>query len=245
MNGIDKQHPLPIYHQLKEMLRGKIRAGEWNPGDSVPSERELSETYDISRMTARQALKELTIEGLVYREQGRGTFVANPRLVQSLSRLTGFTEDMRERALRPGARVLQLKMTPASARAAKALKIDENMPIALLERLRLADGEPMAIERSHLHFDRVEEVLHENFENNSLYGSLTEKFGIIPTSAEQQIAADLCSQHRRATLKLDEGAPVLRTSRITYEQHGNPFEFAEAVYRGDRYIFHAEMTTLA
>lgn len=245
MNGIDKQHPLPIYHQLKELLRGKIRAGEWNPGDPVPSERELSETYDISRMTARQALKELTIEGLVYREQGRGTFVANPRLIQSLSRLTGFTEDMRERALRPGAKVLQLKMTPASVRVAKALNIDEDTPIVLLERLRLADGEPMAVESSHLHFERAEEVVHEDFENNSLYSLLAENYGIVPTSAEQQIAADLSSQHRQLILKLEAGAPVLRTSRITYEQHGKPFEFAEAVYRGDRYVFHAEMTTLS
>jgi len=242
MTGIDKQHPLPIYYQLKELLRGKIRAGVWEPGDPVPSERELGETYGISRMTARQALNELMNEGLVYREQGRGTFVAEPKVVQRLSRLTGYTDDMCERTLRPGARVLRLEMTPASIRAAQALQIDPETPVVLLERLRLADGAPMAVEASHLHFPRAAELLNEDFESGSLYGLLAREYGVIPTRAEQQIEASLCGQHWLELLDLHECASVLHTRRVTFDQRDRPFEYAKSVYRGDRYVFHAELT---
>jgi GntR family transcriptional regulator len=242
MTGIDRQHPLPIYFQLKELLRVKIVAGVWKSGDLLPSERELSESYDISRMTARQALNELVNEGLVYRKQGRGTFVAEPKLVQRLSHLTGYTDDMRERALRPGSRVLRLEMVDASLHVAAMLRIEAGAQVVLLERLRLADEAPMAVEASHLHFDGMEGLLQEDFARDSLYNVLTTKYNIIPTRAEQQIEAARCDKHRRNDLQLEMGAPVLHTTRVTFDQRDRPFEYADSVYRGDRYIFHVELT---
>jgi GntR family transcriptional regulator len=135
-----------------ELLRERIRAGEWQPGDPIPSERELSERYGISRMTARQAVAELVTERLLYREQGRGTFVIRPTIRQQLLRLTGFSEDMRVRQQRPGARVLAAEMTPADAETAGHLRINVGRPIVRLRRLRLADGEPLALETAHLSF---------------------------------------------------------------------------------------------
>ena len=242
MDGIDRQHPLPIYYQLKELLREKIAAGAWKPGELVPSERELSERYDISRMTARQALNELVDEGLVYREQGRGTFVAEPKLVQRLARLTGYTDDMRERSLQPGAQVLRLEMIEAPLHVAAMLRIQAGAPVVLLERLRLADEVPMAVETSHLHFDGVEGLLGEDFANNSLYHVLSTKYNIIPTRAEQQIEAALCDQHRQGALQVETGAPVLHTIRVTFDQRDRPFEYVDSIYRGDRYVFHVELT---
>ncbi|MCP4166204.1 MAG: GntR family transcriptional regulator [Chloroflexi bacterium] len=241
---INTDYPLPKYFQLKELLREKIAAGEWSPGTMIPSERELSEQHGISRMTARQALNELMGEGIVRREQGRGTFVADPKLLQNLSRLTGYTDDMQERALRAGARVLRLEMVEASARAAEMLKIETGDPILLLERLRLADGAAMAVETSYLHFDLVQKLLREDFENKSLYNLLQKAYGIVPTKAEQDIEAALCSRRRQELLELDEGAPVLKTTRVTFEQHGRPFEYVESTYRADRYVFHVELATL-
>jgi GntR family transcriptional regulator len=244
MDTLDKNSPLPMYYQLKELLRGKITQGEWKPGDVIPSERELSERYRISRMTARQALVELTGEGIVRREQGKGTFVAEPKIMQSLSRLTGYTEDMQERALRPGARVLRIEMMGATERAAETLLIPTGAPILLLERLRMADGTPMAVEASHLHFDGMQELLSEDLENASLYQLLTEKWGVIPTKAEQQMEAALCSRRRQTLLDLGENAPVLKIRRTTYDQHGQPFEYVESTYRADRYVFHVELASL-
>jgi len=242
MTGIDRQHPLPIYYQLKELLREKITTGVWKPGDLLPSERELSEGYDISRMTARQALSELVNEGLVYREQGRGTFVAEPKLVQRLSRLTGYTDDMRERALRPGARVLRLEIVEAPLHVAAKLRIQPGAPVVLLERLRLADGTPMAVEASHLHFAGMEGLLQEDFATDSLYNILTTTYNITPTRAEQQIEAARCDQHRQGALQVEVGAPILHTTRVTFDQRDRPFEYADSVYRGDRYVFHVELT---
>ena len=241
---IDKNHPLPMYFQLKEFMREKIASGEWKPGDMVPSERELSEQYHISRMTARQALSELATEGLLRRMQGRGTFVAEPKIEHGLTRLTGFTEDMKARGLQPGAQLIRLELIQPSLLPMRALQIAPDEQIVLLERLRLAGAEPIALETSHLHFSGVEKLLGEDFENNSLYRILSQKYQISPARAEQKIGADLCSRREQALLKIEEGAPVLRNKRITFDQWGRPFEYTESAYRADRYVFQAELNAL-
>ena len=241
---LDKSSPLPLYFQLKELLREKIASGEWQPGDMVPSERELSEQYHISRMTARQALRELATEGLLRREPGRGTFVAAPKIEHGLSRLTGFTEDMLARGLQPGAKVIRLALISPPLRVARALQITPDRKIVLLERLRLAGGEPVALESSHLYFNGVSALLNEDFENHSLYHILSEKYHITPARAVQKIGADLCSRREQELLQIAEGAPVLRNKRITYDQWGRPFEYTESAYRGDRYVFQAELSAL-
>ena len=238
---LNKNYPLPMYYQLKELLREKIAAGEWQPGDLIPSERELSQQYEISRMTARQALLELATEGLLRRVQGRGTFVAEPKIKQGLTRLTGFTEDMRARGLQPGGHLLRLELVAASTLALRALQITPEQQVVLLERLRLAEAEPMALETCHLHFNNVQELLQEDFENNSLYNLLRKKYGITSTRAEQQVGADLCSHREQELLNITEGSPVLRNRRITFDQWGRPFEYTESAYRADRYIFQAEL----
>src|SRR5215472_7045288 len=123
MSAIYRNSPVPRYHQLKEILREKIRAGEWKPGDIIPSERELSENYGISRMTARQAITDLVNEGVFYREQGKGTFVTKRKITQQLMRLTGFTEDISARGQRPGTKVLSAHMLPADETTAERLRI--------------------------------------------------------------------------------------------------------------------------
>ncbi|NOX60566.1 MAG: GntR family transcriptional regulator [Chloroflexi bacterium] len=239
---LSKNYPLPKYYQLKELLREKIAAGEWKPGDMIPSERELSEQYNISRMTARQALRELATEGLLRREQGRGTFVAEPKIEHGLTRLTGFTEDMQKRGMEPGAQVVRLELVRAPFLALQALQAAPEAKVVLLERLRLAGGEPIAVETCYLHFNGVEKLLNEDFENHSLYQILSEKYQISPTRAEQKIGADLCSRREQELLNIEEGAPVLRNKRITFDQWGQPFEYTESAYRADRYVFQAELT---
>jgi GntR family transcriptional regulator len=238
---LDKNYPLPKYFQLKELIRERIAAGEWQPGEMIPSERELSEQYGISRMTARQALQELAMEGLLRREQGKGTFVAEPKIEHGLTRLTGFTEDMEVRGLKPGAKVLRLERVEPPLLALQALQITPDKPVILLERLRLAGEEPIAVETCYLHFNGVEQLLSENFENNSLYRILSEKYRITPARAVQKIGADLCTPREQVLLQLLEGSPVLRNKRITYDAWDHPFEYTESAYRADRYVFQAEL----
>src|SRR3989454_11654646 len=141
MSAIYRNSPLPRYYQLKEILRERARSGEWKPGDLIPSERELSEKYGISRMTARQAITDLVNEGLFYREQGKGTFVSERKITQQLIHLTGFTEDIRARGQRPGTRVLSAEMRLADEATAEKLRIDAGTLIFRLQRLRLVDEE--------------------------------------------------------------------------------------------------------
>src|SRR3989442_8606422 len=189
MSAIYRNSPLPRYYQLKEIMRERVKSNEWKPGDLIPSERELSEKYGISRMTARQALTDLVNEGLFYREQGKGTFVSQRKITQQLIHLTGFTEDIRARGQRPGTKVLSSEMRPADEATAEKLRISPGTLIFRLQRLRLADGEPLAIELSQISFKGCERLLEEDLEQNSLYRVLETKYGIPLMEADQELEA--------------------------------------------------------
>lgn len=241
MSAIYRNSPLPRYFQLKEILRERIRLGEWKPGDLIPSERELSEKYGISRMTARQAITDLVNEGLFYREQGKGTFVSQRKITQQLIHLTGFTEDIRARGQVPGTRVLSATMHPADEETAEKLRIAPGTPIFRLQRLRLANDEPLAIELSQIHFRECERLLEEDLEHNSLYRLLETKYGITLMEADQELEAGLPSSDDALLLKISPGSPVLYTRRVTYTERNQPVEYARSLYRGNKYTFYTHM----
>jgi GntR family transcriptional regulator len=229
--------PLPRYHQLKAIIREKVQLGEWQAGNLIPSERELCEQYGISRMTARQSITELVNEGLLYREQGKGTFVGRSKIAQQLQRLTGFSEDMRARSHRPGARVLSAEMRPADEVVAERLRIKIGQPVFRLHRLRLADAKPLALEISLVSFIGCERLLEEDLERDSLYELLEAKHGLPPLEAEQEIEAGLAQSEEARLLDVGVDSPVLLTRRTTYTERGRPIEYARSVYRGDKYTF--------
>jgi GntR family transcriptional regulator len=237
-----KGGPVPRYYQLKEFIRERIRSGEWAPGMLIPSERELCERHGISRMTARQAITELVNEGMLYREQGRGTYVGQPKIPQQLMSLTGFTEDMQARDQRPGARVLEASMWGADETTAERLRIRVGQPVYRLRRLRLADTEPLAIETACVCFIGCERLLESDLEHDSLYRLLSETFDMPPLAAEQEIEAALASPEDARLLDIPAGSPVLRTRRVTTTRRGRPIEYAESVYRGDKYRFYTRLT---
>jgi GntR family transcriptional regulator len=233
--------PLPRYYQLKEIIRERIRSGEWTPGSLIPSERELCERYGISRMTARQSIIELVNEGLLYREQGKGTYVGQPKIPQQLLRLTGCTEDMRARQQSPGAKVLTAEMWPADEAAAERLRIRVGQPVYRLRRLRLADSEPLALETSCISFMGCERLLDNDFGRDSLYQLLEETYDVPPLEAEQELEADVAGEEEARLLEVAIGSPVLRTVRVTTTRRSQPVEYATSVYRGDKYRFYTRM----
>jgi GntR family transcriptional regulator, N-acetylglucosamine utilization regulator len=236
-----KSGPLPRYYQLKEIIRERIRRGEWVPGGLIPSERELCERYGISRMTARQSITELVNEGLLYREQGKGTYVGRPKIAQQLLRLTGFTEDMRARQQRPGAKVLAAEMWPADEPTAERLRVRTGQPVFRLRRLRLADAEPLALETSCISFIGCERLLADDLERDSLYHLLEVAYDVPPLEAEQELEADLAGEGEARLLDVAVGTPVLRTRRVTLTRRNQPVEYATSVYRGDKYRFYTRM----
>ena len=241
MNSIVRKSPLPRYYQLKEIMREKISSGEWKPGDLIPSERELGEQYGISRMTARQAITELVNEGLFYREQGKGTFVSRHKITQQLIRLTGFTEDIKARGQRPGSKIISAKMVPADETIAEHLRIKTGLMIFQLQRLRLADEEPLAIEVSNLCFPGCEKLLEDDLEQNSLYRLLEHKYGLPLMEAEQQLEAGLINPDEAQLLKVSVGSAALFVRRTTYTERDQPIEYARSIYCGNKYIFFTQM----
>jgi len=232
---------LPRYYQLREVLRERILGGQWSADDRLPSERELSEQYGLSRMMVRQSVTELVKEGLLYREQGKGTFVARPKITQQLLRLTGFTEDIKARSQKPATKVLSAEMWPADPNVAERLRIKEGQLIFRLRRLRLADNEPLAVEMSLVNFIGCEKLLEEDLEQNSLYRLLETKYGLPPSEAEQELEAGLAREEEASLLKIEVGGPVLLTRRVTYTERSLPIEYAKSVYRGDKYKFYTRL----
>ncbi len=232
---------LPRYYQLKEIILGKVTTGQWQPGQPIPSERELCEQYGISRMTVRQSITELVNEGYLYREQGKGTFVAQPKITQQLIQLTGFTEDMQARSRRPTTRVLNTQMWPCDKDTAGKLRIKPGQMLFRVQRLRLADDEPLALETALVSFMGCEKLLEEDLVASSLYTLLETKYGVPPLEAEQELEAGLAREEEAGLLAIMAGDPVLFIRRITYTNRGRPVEYAQSVYRGDKYRFYTRL----
>ncbi|MEW8979412.1 MAG: GntR family transcriptional regulator [Symbiobacterium sp.] len=231
----------PLYHQIKTHLIEEIRAGHLRPGDRVSSERELSERFGVSRMTARQALVQLELEGRVVRVQGKGSFVAFPKIEQPLMSITGFTEDMRRRGLEPATRVLSAAEVPAEGRVATALRCREGTPIYRLERLRLADGEPLALEVSHLLAESCPGLLSLDLEGRSLYELLRTRYGRRLLRATQTLEAVPAEGPLAEALHVRTGTPLMYMERLVHDQNDQPVELVLSHYRGDRYRFIAEL----
>ena len=241
MNGFGKDAPIPLYYQIKTRLLESIETGQLKPGDRVPSERELTTHFNVSRMTARQALTELENQGYLYRLQGKGTFVATPKLDQPLAGLTSFTEDMRRRGLEPGAQVLSAEEVPAGRKAARALGLSETALVFRLERLRLAGGDPMALEIAHVPAALVPGLAEEGALERSLYGLLRERYGIHLVRATQSLEAVAANEYEAQVLHVKEGTPLLLLERVSRDEQDRPVEFVRSLYRGDRYRFITEL----
>ena len=218
VSAIDHASPVPKYFQLREILLDLVET-ELGVDQAIPSERELSQRYGLSRMTVRQAVDHLVSEGRLYRVQGKGTFVARPKIEMPL-RLASFTEDMQARGLVPGSRDLDRRTAPASAHLARALGIEPGDAVHVIERLRTADGLPMAVERSHIPRAVAPGLADESLADRSLYDLLAQKFGVLLDSGEQTIEAgivdpadvhDSLQDWRCAMLDIDRSRRVIGT----------------------------------
>lgn len=241
LGDLHKGLPIPLYYQIKTRLLEQIESGQLRPGDRVESERELTERFGVSRMTARQALVELETEGYLVRVQGKGTFVASPKFEQPLMALTSFTEDMRRRGLVAGAEVLSAAQVPAGRRVTIGLGLSEGSQVYRLERLRLAGGEPMALEVSHLDATYFPNLLEQDIAGRSLYEILREAYGIRLVRATQSLEAVPADSRQAEVLHVREGTPLMLMERISRDQHDRPLELVRSYYRGDRYRFVTEL----
>lgn len=229
---VDPASPVPKYLQLREILLELIET-EIAVDAPIPSERELCRRYGLSRMTVRQAVDHLVSEGRLYRVPGKGTFVARPKIDTPL-RLTSYSEDMRARGLRPGARDLDRRVVRAGGHLARALNVRPGDPVHCIERLRTADGEPMALERSHIPAAVAPDLDRQPLTDRSLYELLEQRYGIVLDSGEQTIEAGIADPVDAELLCLPRGSAVLLLQRRSFAG-STCVELAVSTYRADRY----------
>lgn len=239
--GLDRQRPIPIFAQVKAVIDEAVDNGELQPHRRIPSERELSALFGVSRMTIRQALLEMMGEGSLYTRSGKGTYVAERKIEQPLHRLTSFTQDMAARGLRPSSRLLGADLLPAPIELAHALAIPTGSELVRIRRLRLADEQHLAIETSHLPHARCPGLLEHDLEQQSLYELLHDRYGLELSSAKQTIEAAAPTEEERSLLEMPLGVPVLRIHRFTATRAGVVCEFVQSAYRGDRYQLNVEL----
>ncbi|WP_030545069.1 GntR family transcriptional regulator [Streptomyces albus] len=236
--GAGRPARVPKYYRLKRHLLEMTET--LPPGSPVPPERTLATEFDTSRTTVRQALQELVVEGRLERIQGKGTFVAKPKVSQALQ-LTSYTEDMRAQGLEPASQLLDIGYVTADDRLAGLLDIVTGDRVLRIERLRLASGEPMAIETTHLSAKRFPALRRSLVKYTSLYTALAEVYGVRPAEAEETIETSLASPREAGLLGTDVGLPMLMLSRHSFDAKGAPVEWVRSVYRGDRYKFVARL----
>src|SRR4051794_24728444 len=232
---LDRNSFVPLYAQIHQTLRQMIDSGEINPGSPVPSERELSEEYGVSRMTARQALRALRLDGLVYRERGIGTIVTKRKVDVHTRNLIGFTDDMLQRGLQPSSQLRLMVREAASQKIADTLGIRPGDEVFHVERLRLADGTPMAFEVNYISAALCPNLDEYDLAKESLYHILERDYGISMQRAEEELEAVQASRHEAALLSIKTGAPVLCVHRIVYSDTGQAIESVRTLYRADRY----------
>lgn len=237
---IDKKSPIPIYHQLEELIKNQIDSGQLQPDQAIPSEREFTEQYQISRMTVRQALTNLVNDGFLYRKKGTGTFVNERKVEQVLHGLTSFSEDMLERGLTPSSEILSYEIVPASLSVAQKLEIEVEKPVLQIERIRLADDVPMAIETAYMPI-HLTEGLTKELAKDSIYQFIEEKLSLKIDEAYQELEAVAASDHDAKYLHIKKGSPVLRIMRVTYLENRTPFEYVKSSFRADRYRFYNQL----
>jgi GntR family transcriptional regulator len=235
IDSLDRELPVPLYHQLKSRLLRRIEVGELRPNARLETEDQLAASFRVSKATVRQALGELVHAGYLRREQGRGTFVAEPRVDQGPTELTSFTLDMRRRGLNARSLVLARAVVSADVATAAKLRIESGARVFRLERLRMGDGEPLAIQTAHIPLKLAPGLAEADLAESSLYQVLERRFGLVPVSAHERHWAALIGRPQARLLKVAAGSAGLCAERVAFLKDGRPLEYTASVMRADRY----------
>lgn len=242
---IDRESYIPLYIQVMDALQEYIEQGDGKPGEKLPGEPELCRLFDVSRTVIRQALRELEHEGLIVREKGKGTFVAEPKIRESLfQELTGFFQDMEAKGHPPVSDVLLQEVITAPRKVAGYLQLQQETPVVQIDRVRYVDDEPIVFVTTYLPYELCPKVVEVDLAHTSLYAYLEEEYGIVIARGRRILEAVPANQMEAELLQVNKGAPLILIDSVSYLADGTPIEYYHALHRGDRSRFEVELIRL-
>lgn len=230
------QSPLPLYVQIRDSLRRQILDGNYEVHERLPSENEMMNTYGVSRITIRQALRDLHNEGLVFSAQGKGTFVSKPKAVQNVQRLEGFGEAMAAQGYEASARVLSIQQMKAPKAVVAALDLETGEEVVEVKRVRYLNRSPVCIDNSYFPMDIGKQMFGLDL-SGDIFPMLENLFGISLGGADIGLDAVLADAETQQHLNLKTGEAILRVERLTHNQDGRPIDFEYLCYRGDSFKY--------
>lgn len=240
---INHNSPIPLYKQVKAMIKRQIEAGELKPDQQISSEREICEMYDVSRTTVRQAINEAVNEGMLYRIPGKGTFVAKPKIDQGLFQMSSFTQTIIARGMAPRTEILREEQIPADAQLANILNLEIGEQVVNLTLLGYADDEPVVYYRSFMPASigkgaalraRAWTKEGRSFSTYELYAG---RDNIYPSTTSQTFEAIIAGEEIAEVLKIEKGSPIFKVTSVIYAESKVPLEFKQVYYRGDKFKF--------
>lgn len=226
---------IPLYAQVKDALRKEIEE-LMKPGDALPSEPELEKRFDVSRITVRRALDELVSEGLIVRQQGRGTFVREQPIAQELTRLLSWSAQMRQMGLDPRSASCEIELAEPAREHAAMLEMQPGERVVRIRRLRLADDEPVCIMTNYIPEALVPDLAAKGLVDDSLYATLA-TYGMKAVRAEDRVEARAASEWEAHALHVLRGSPLLQVTRLTRDAVNRPLYISVVANRADRYVY--------
>jgi len=239
---LSKNIAFPLSHQLIEILRDLILKNNYRAGQPFLTENEVVEKYGVSRTTVREATSRLVYEGLLRRDRGKGTFVIKPRIHEESSSLLSYTEEIISRGMKPGSRLVEIQLEIPPWKIQNILQLNKGNKIIRLKRIRLADGEPMAIQTSHLPYTLCPEIYQGRYDwNTQSLAAALEDLGLKMVRATQRVYSSAADKENASLLNITRGKPLLVVERTCLLKDNTPIEYAIIHNRGDRWDFIMEL----
>lgn len=231
---LDRNNPKPLYSQLEDLLRTSILNGEWEVNHAIPSENELSKTYGLSRMTVRSVITMLVKEGLLYRVQGKGTFVSAPKIATVSPAYMGVREQLEQLGYEINTKLVRFEVLPANYNVASALAIEVGDEVTFIERVRFTGTKPISIHRSYIPRSLCPNLEESDLEGEQLCVLVERQYGLKPASVQETLESVPASAGEAELLQIERGYPLLLLDDVNMTSDGTVFEYTKVLFRGDK-----------
>ncbi|KNZ43554.1 GntR family transcriptional regulator [Acetobacterium bakii] len=234
MYKIKRENPKPLYIQLEELIRNNIEEGIWKRNTAIPSENEMNRLYGVSRMTIRSACSQLVQDGVLYRVPGKGTFVAEPKIMAESLAYMGFREQLERMGYEITTELLNVTEKKASLSVANRLQCPQGSPILEIERLRFLKGEPISLHYSRIPYNLCKNLSERALEEEQLCVLLEKEYNLKPSRVMETFESVTASKKESKLFKVPHGFPLLVLEDILYDKDDKPFEYSKVIFRGDK-----------